>query len=118
MTTATGERIEIENPASAINANGVQVKNQPLIASNTTTDSAEDQRFAVGCWRYFDGCACNACEQADLSRKQAVVQCCDVCKTDLDAHNVADDGLCWRCAQDRDYAADQAGYSALAHGLA
>jgi len=41
---------------------------------------------------------------------------CVVCGDPLAAHDVAEDGLCWRCAEDRDYADDQAMYNDLRQG--
>ena len=41
---------------------------------------------------------------------------CVVCGDLLAAHDVAQDGLCWRCAEEQDYADDQAMYDDLRHG--
>lgn len=86
MQTTTLESTKKGSAAGAMNTNGAK---STLIPADSTTDQADEQRFAVGCWRYFDGCACDACDAADRQRKTGVVFNCDVCNDPLDAHTIA-----------------------------
>ncbi len=85
MTNATTKK---ENPAGAVNANGVNV--ETIIDANSTTPESRFQELTH----------------------------CKVCNDRVAWADLHISGLCWRCQQDKDYFADQDEYMALAHGLA